>query len=174
MVFCYQRNLLSRWRATSRTSVARSREHNPPVALPGATLACRHHQTRHRHFCACFQVMPPRFVGLRPAGTFRDPGEHERLRDTRSGTRDIPGHVKLSRTREIPRKSSPRTERALRACIVVLGGGHFLMSEVLLYGTDLTEMRCLCRTYRGTSSKKRPLWVGNSVGNSDVIGNSDV
>ena len=23
------------------------------------------------------------------------------------------------------------------------GGGQFLMSEVLLYGTDLTEMRCL-------------------------------
>jgi hypothetical protein len=155
VVFCYQRNLLSRWRATSRAGVARSRENTAPqdltVALPGATLACRHHRTRHRHFCVCCQGMPPRFVGLCPAGTFRDPGEHKRLRDTRSGTRDIPGHVKLSGTREIPRKSSPRTGRALRARIVVLGGGQFLMSGVLLYGTDLTEMRCLCRTYTGTS-----------------------
>ena len=154
-MLCYQRNLHSRWRATSRTGVARSREQTPPkdptVALPGVTLACRHHQTRHRHFCAWFQVMPPRFLGLRPAGTFRDSGENNRLRDTRSGTRDIPGQVKLSRTREFPRKSSPLTERALRARIVVLGGGQFLRSEVLLYGTDLTERRCLCRTYRGTS-----------------------
>jgi hypothetical protein len=154
-VFCYQRKLLSRWRATLRTGVARSRDNSPPqdptVALPGATLACRHHRTRHRHFCVWFQLMPPRFVGSCPAGTFRDPVEHKRLRDTRSRTRDIPGHVKLSGTREISRKSSPRTGRVLRARIVVLGGGQFLMSEVLLYGTNLTEMRCLCRTYRGTS-----------------------
>ena len=52
-------------------------------------------------------------LGLRSAGTFRDPGAHKRLRDTRSGVRDIPGHVKLSGNREIPRNVSPRTGRAL-------------------------------------------------------------
>ena len=79
-------------------------------------------------------------LGLCPAGTFRDQGEHKRLRDTRSGTRDIPGHVKISGTGNSEKILSPDG----KGSIVVLGGGEVFDEQGTLYGTDLTEMRCLC------------------------------
>ena len=64
----------------------------------------------HRHAPATIIII---FMGVCPAGTSRDPDAHRRLRETRSGPRDIPGLEKLSGTREIPRNASPRTGRVL-------------------------------------------------------------
>jgi len=47
--------------------------------------------------------------------------------------------------------------------MVVLGGGQFLMSEVPLYGTDPSQMRCL--SLQGyLASKKRPAPPRTTVG----------
>ena len=55
-----------------------------------------------------------------------------------------PGHPGTRENIRDPGNSETILSLDGKGSIVVLGGGQFLMSKVLLYGTDLTEMRCLC------------------------------
>ena len=83
---------------------------------------------------AWLRVVPPAFLGTRDAlRTWTAPGNEVRGTRKSRDKRNYPGNDKF-REMPLPGREGPYGG---------LGGWRFLMSEVTLYGTDPSELRCL-------------------------------